>query len=208
MIHDQLRPIVIDPEGITTLRTVLLSENESFRAANIVSAFAAALSWIPGRDAHAVDDHISVSMFEEKDLLSTKDSASYMPFQVDSIITGYGYGGTDTSTQLSLAVMIAYCFITIVYITYIIITGHTSIAWNSATELIIIALQSKEPDNLGHVSVGVDTMETLRRSVGIRVNTVNIADTGEHMQKLELVFEHDVQDKTRILEKVERNRAY
>jgi hypothetical protein len=44
--------------------------------------------------------------------------------------------------------------------------------------------------------------------VGIRVNTVTIPDTGERMQKLELVFEHDVQDKERILKKVERNQAY
>jgi hypothetical protein len=112
------------------------------------------------------------------------------------------------TTQLSLAVIVSYCFITIAYITYIIITGRTSVAWNSATELIILALQSKEPNNLGHVSVGIDSMETLCRSVGIRVNTVNIAGTGEHMQKLELVFEHDVQDKQRMLKKVERNQAY
>jgi hypothetical protein len=92
------------------------------------------------------------------------------------------------TTQLSLAVIVSYCFITIAYITYIIITGRTSVAWNSATELIILALQSKEPNNLGHVSVGIDSMETLCRSVGIRVN--------------------DVQDKQRMLKKVERNQAY
>lgn len=36
----------------------------------------------------------------------------------------------------------------------------------------------KEPDGLSHVSVDLDSMETLRRSFGIRVDTVPIGDTG------------------------------
>jgi hypothetical protein len=207
IVHDQLRPIVINPEGITTLRTVEILDNKESPTTYIVPAFAAALSWIPGQNAHAIGDPLSFDMVEEKDLSSTKDPASYTSFRVDSIITGYGYGGTDTSTQLSLAVILTYCIITIVYVAYTIVTGHTTIAWNSATELIMLALQSKEPSDLGHISVGIDSMETLRRSVGIRVNTVNIGDTGEYREKLELVFEQDEGLKRRTLKKVERNRA-
>jgi hypothetical protein len=94
------------------------------------------------------------------------------------------------------------------YIGYIIITGHASIAWNSPTELIMLALQSKEPGDLGHVSVGVDSMDTLRKGVGIRVSTVEIKGTGETKEKLELVFEDDDGDEKRGLTKVVRNRAY
>jgi hypothetical protein len=173
-----------------------------------MAGFAFALSWVPGQYIYSVDRYISQDTIEGMNSSSIKDSTSFTPFRIVKTITGYGYGSTDTSTLLSLAVIITYCFITVAYITYTIFTGHTSVAWNSATELILLALQSKEPDDLGHVSVGVDSTETLRRSVGIRVNTVSIPDTGERMQKLELVFEHDVQDNKRILEKVERNQAY
>jgi hypothetical protein len=166
-----------------------------------------ALSWIPGRDAQADYRSIAEDMIEGMNLSSIKDSTSYTPLRIVRKITGYGYGGTGTSTQLSLAVIVAYCFITIIYIAYIVVTGHTSIAWNLATELIILALQSKEPGDLGHVSVGIDSMETLHRSVGIRVNTVNIGDTAEHMEKLELVFEHDGEHR-RTLKKVKLDQAY
>jgi hypothetical protein len=208
MVHGQLRPITIDPGSIARLSVPFVPNDASdFLSQNIVTGFVAALSRVPGQDAYDGDDFY-LDRIEGKPSTSTTDSRSYTPFRINSKFTGYGYGGTDTAVQLSLAVIIAYCLITVVYVTYIMVTGHTSIAWNTATELIMLALQSKEPDDLGYVSVGVDTMETLRRSVGIRVNTVNIADTGENMQKLELVFEHDVQDKKRTLKRVERNQAY
>lgn len=75
-------------------------------------------------------------------------------------------------------------------------------------ELIVLALQSKEPDGLGHVSVGLDSMDTFRRTVGIGVNTVPVGDTGETRERLELVFEHDNDGEKRGLTKVARNRAY
>lgn len=211
IVQDKSRPITIDPEAIPKLH---ISPNQSLASnsldlpVTIMAGFAFALSWVPGQYIYSVDRYISQDTIEGMNSSSIKDSTSFTPFRIVKTITGYGYGSTDTSTLLSLAVIITYCFITVAYITYTIFTGHTSVAWNSATELTLLALQSKEPDDLGHVSVGVDSTETLRRSVGIRVNTVSIPDTGERMQKLELVFEHDVQDKKRILEKVERNQAY
>jgi hypothetical protein len=212
IVQDKSRPIIIDPEGITTL---YISPNDTHPnyghkpSVIIVAAFADALSWVPGRGVlTSIDKYITPDMIEGKNSSSIRDSTSYMSFRIIETITGYGYGGTGTSIQLSLAVIVAYCFITILYVSYIIVTGHTSVAWNSATELIVLALQSKELEDLGHVSVGIDSIETLRRSVGIRAITMNVADTEEHIQKLELVLEHNVQDKKRMLKRVERNRAY
>jgi hypothetical protein len=216
IIQDKSRPIIINPESITTLdlseyiQSPLdeLHEGEYLSLAEVIVApFLAALSRVPGQDTRKLYTSIPEYMIEGMNSSSIEDSTSYMSLRIVRKTTGYGYGGTGTSTQLSLAVIAAYCFITIVYVIYIVVTGHTSIAWNSATELIILALQSKEPDGLGHVSVGIDTTETLRRSVGIRVNTMSIGDTGEHMEKLELVFEHDGEHR-RTLKKVKRNQAY
>jgi hypothetical protein len=211
IVQDKYRSIIIEPGGITPLYIDQATWNSPYYgndfSASIVVAIVVALSWIPGRDAQADYRSIAEDMIEGMNLSSIKDSTSYTPLRIVRKITGYGYGGTGTSTQLSLAVIVAYCFITIIYIVYIVVTGHTSIAWNLATELIILALQSKEPGDLGHVSVGIDSMETLHRSVGIRVNTVNIGDTAEHMEKLELVFEHDGEHR-RTLKKVKLDQAY
>jgi hypothetical protein len=208
--QDDLRPITIKLEGVS--KPSVVQDFPYFSGVDLsktlVSLFAEALSWIPGQEDNTFFYSIVNKMIEGQESPSVNDPTSYTSFRITRLNTGYGYGGTGTSTQLSLAVIIAYCVITIAYVAYIIVTGHTSVAWNSATELMILALQSKEPNDLGHVSVGIDSMDTLRRSVGIRVNTVEIADTGEHMEKLELVFEHDVQDEGKGIRKVERNRAY
>jgi hypothetical protein len=170
----------------------------------LVSTFIATLSRVPGgitsNSSHNEVDNNIIYGYDRSEL---HDISSLTAFTIDAMTSGFGFGSTDTATRLSLAVVI-----TTLYIVYINITGHTSIAWNSATELIMLALQSKKPDNIGHVSVGLDSMETVRRSVGIRVNTSNVADTGEGIERLELVFEHDEGMEKRDLKKVERNKAY
>ncbi|OAL55152.1 hypothetical protein IQ07DRAFT_638863 [Pyrenochaeta sp. DS3sAY3a] len=135
-----------------------------------------------------------------------KDSTT---FQIKQTLRGYGYGVDHTSVRLSVAVITAYCLIATIYVAYLIVTGHTSIAWDSATEMILLALQSKEPNNLGHTSVGLNSMETFRRNVSIRVKNVNIGDTGETREKLELVFANDNQETEQLgFSKVVRNKAY
>lgn len=111
------------------------------------------------------------------------------------------------SIRHSVAVLTAYYIIAFLYVIYIIATGHTSAAWDSATELILLALQLKEPKDLGYVSVGLDSMETLRKGVSIRVSTVKDDDTGEEREKLELVFDNE-ETKKRGLTKIVRGNAY
>jgi hypothetical protein len=142
------------------------------------------------------------------DLSQLQGQSDITPFRIDTVNYGFGFGTRDTPTNLSVTTITAYCLIAVVYIGYIVISGHTSIAWTSPTKLIMLALQSKEPSDLGHVSVGVDSMDTLRRNVGIRVCQVDTGGTGEVKEKLELVFEHDEEAEKRGLLKVVRNRAY
>jgi hypothetical protein len=142
------------------------------------------------------------------DLSQLQGQSDITPFRIDTVNYGFGFGTRDTPTNLSVTTITAYCLIAVVYIGYIVISGHTFITWTSPTELIMLALQSKEPSDLGHVSVGVDSMDTLRRNVGIRVCQVDTGGTGEVKEKLELVFEHEEEAEKRGLLKVVRNRAY
>jgi hypothetical protein len=208
-VHHSLRPITIDPEGISSLRSYELWEAMHTDTRILVSTFIATLSRVPGGiTGNSSHDEVDDNIIYGYDRSKVHDISSSTAFTIDAMTSGFGFGSTDTATRLSLAVVTTYCVITTLYIVYINITGHTSIAWNSATELIMLALQPKKPDNIGHVSVGLDSMETVRRSVGIRVNTSNIADTGEGIERLVLVFEHDEGMEKRDLKKVERNKAY
>lgn len=209
MSAENLRPITINPEGNTALSAPCLRRNDNDRVegSDIATCFAVALSDLPGSSKY--ENGMSWYDAEYVEALSRAElhgSSSYTSFQVDLIRYGYGYASSDTATRLALAVITAYCLFAMIYICYIIATGHTSLAWNSATELIMLALQSKEPDHLGHISVGLDSMETFRQGVGIRVSTSD--DVGEVKEKLELVFKHGGEDNDRGLKKVVRNRAY
>jgi hypothetical protein len=208
-VHHSLRPITIDPEGISSLCSYELWEAMHTDTRILVSTFIATLSRVPGGiTGNSSHDEVDDNIIYGYDRSKVHDISSSTAFTINAMTSGFGFGSTDTATRLSLAVVTTYCVITTLYIVYINITGHTSIAWNSATELIMLALQPKKPDNIGHVSVGLDSVETVRRSVEISVNTSNIADTGEGIERLELVFEHDEGMEKRDLKKVERNKAY
>lgn len=185
------------------------TESNSGDVHHLALCFAAALSWIPAslRLANG-DSGIEYEVYKGYNHSDLNESSILSTYEFIETIDGYGYGATDTSIRLSVAVMLTYCIITILYVSYIIITGHTSIAWDSATELIMLALQSKEPTGLGHISVGLDSMETFRKGVGIRVSTLENDSTGQLVEKLELVFEDDEEAEKRGLLKIERGKAY
>ncbi|KAF2994981.1 hypothetical protein E8E13_003670 [Curvularia kusanoi] len=170
-----------------------------------------ALAGVPGRawlDARNSSPDGSYKPLGGVPSTELQDISEATPYRIETVKEGFGYGTRDRSAQLSVAVITAYCLVTLIYIGYIVITGHVSIAWTSPTELIMLALQSKEPSDIGHVSVGIDSMENLRRNVGIRVSTVGIGDTGEMRERLELVFEDDEDTERRDLTKVVRGTAY
>lgn len=207
-----LRPITIDVEGVAALYSIdfskwMWSTSDLDAAVSMQALFLAELARYPGRSIESelgIDHDLVIGQSEP----SKGRSSSSMFFKVESCVLGFGYGSTQVSFQLAVAVIVTYCVVTLTYLTYINVTGHTSLAWNSATELIMLALQSRNPGDLGHISVGLDSMETFRKNVGIRVATVSVGETGETEERLELVFEHDKENEKKGLKKLERNKAY
>jgi hypothetical protein len=150
--------------------------------------FAIAISWTPAMNT----------------ILETRKPADYDERNMTSLrytttLYGYGYGNRTKSIRFAIAVMVTYCVIIIAYVAYTLITGSTSTAWNSGIEFVALALQSKRPDHLGNIAVGLDSIETFKEGVGIRVNQDN---------ELELVFAHDRDIDKRGLRKIERNKEY
>jgi len=179
-------PIMINLGGVPAFNTAKINGRSGiYRIDSTVAvAFATALSEIPPWDKY----HLRVG--SEK---------PYSRFKFETTQYGYGYGTFTTSVRLSICVITTYCIITISYIVYILATGSTSTAWNSAIELIVLAFQSKQPRHLGHTSVGIDSIKTYREAVGIRVNDRN---------ELELVFAHEQDTDKRGLTHVVPNQSY
>lgn len=98
---------------------------------------------------------------------------------------GYGYDASSITVKMSLAVLTFYLIISTVYLVYTLITGNVATSWNTVAELTTLALNSQRPDDLKHTSVGVDTLETFRSPVNIRVNQEN---------SLEIVFDATEKD--------------
>ncbi|KAJ4350756.1 hypothetical protein N0V95_004433 [Ascochyta clinopodiicola] len=205
MLVSKSRPITIDPKDIISLNNPCMDKGLKDLRANskdLALCFAATIAQIPGLDGHRrFNEASTISGYNLSEL---SDSTPFSLMKIDEVLTGFGYGSTDTSIKLSLAVIISYCVIVVFYVTYIIATGHTSIAWDSAMELVMLALQSHAPDHLGHISVGLDSMDTFRQNVGIRVRV----DTEKNVDKLELVFQQDAGVDDGGLGMVEPNKAY
>lgn len=128
-----------------------------------------------------------------------KDLADMAAFTYTLTDFNYDYGTTSTLVYLSMVVISSYCVFTILYLDYILITGSTSTAWNSAIELVALALQSKQSNHLGQIPVGIDALSACNEGVGIRVNAED---------ELELVFANDRDIGSRDLRKIERNKEY
>jgi hypothetical protein len=130
---------------------------------------------------------------------SASDNGPYTVIKIALTRVGYGYETSSVSARLSLTVIMAYCIFAVKYIMYMLSSGHTSTAWSSATEIIVLAMQSKRSEHLRHVSAGVNCLATYQEPVGIRVNDCD---------HLELVFEHDQNNQLRSLRRARLDKAY
>ena len=114
--------------------------------------------------------------------------------------TVFGYSDSKTQAFLSLIVLFIYCFVVVAFLLFrIVFKLSSSSAWDSPIELISLALLSDKPTHLHNISVGIDTTETLRQYVGIRVN-----EDG----KIEFVFVDDPRTKHRTLTHLEKDKEY
>ncbi len=186
-LHNTTRPISADLDSITGLNSpsfgAMISEDSPSDSTRLAVALATVFSEIPWREQ----------------IQSASGDEPYTVIEIALTRLGYGYETSSTSTRLSLIVIMAYCIFAVGYITYMLSSGHTSTAWSSATEIIVLALQSKRSEHLRHVSAGINSIETYQEPVGIRVSDRN---------HLELVFERDQSNQLRRLRRTRLNKAY
>ncbi|KAE8441931.1 hypothetical protein EG329_004139 [Mollisiaceae sp. DMI_Dod_QoI] len=113
--------------------------------------------------------------------------------EVKTTVNGYGYGIT-TATLLSTLVLLIYSLIAISYIIYTIFFAKTtSSSWESITELVALAMNSKPSSAMQNTGAGIATLSTLKQPIRIRVSD----------DRLQIVFEEQAGD-----EKVAPNDFY
>jgi hypothetical protein len=185
-----IRNITLNMTGIESINNLELIDygNQGFEI-TLAAAFALALSNSP----------VSAGVGSRMTVLPADQLSEVPTFECQTIWYAYGYCADTTSIRLSLAVIVAYCIITIAYLVYILVTGLSSTAWNSAIELVTLALQSRKPDFPGRTAVGIDSLDTFNQGVGIRVNTDD---------ELELVFASDRDIGSRGLKRIKENTVY
>jgi hypothetical protein len=186
-LPENTRPIYADLNNITGLSTpefsAMLSETLQGDSTRLAAALATVFAEVPWKEQ----------------IQSASGDEPYTVIKIALSRVGYGYETSSVSARLSLTVIMVYCIFAVGNITYMLSSGHTSTAWSSATEIIVLAMQSKRSNHLRHVSAGVNCLATYQEPVGIRVN--------DH-DHLEIVFEHDQNNQLRGLRRARLNKAY
>ncbi|KAF1995176.1 hypothetical protein P154DRAFT_611408 [Amniculicola lignicola CBS 123094] len=113
--------------------------------------------------------------------------------------SGFGYSTAGFWVLASVVVLIFYCVLVLVFVVDVLIRRSASTAWSSAAELLALALRSKDPQILGSISVGLESMNTFSQPVGVRVN---------EEEELELIFKNDDRQLDRNLRMIEVNKEY
>ena len=98
---------------------------------------------------------------------------------------GWAYTSNGTAVRFSLAVMVTYCTLALSHMVYLGRSGISSDAWDSAAEIIALAMISSPTHHLSNTCSGIIGMKTFRT----RVRILATADRpGEKEDHLELVF--------------------
>ena len=97
---------------------------------------------------------------------------------------GFTYNSGGTAIKLATAVMIAYCSLAVGHMIYLGSTGISSGSWDSAAEIVALAMNSAPTQHLQNTCSGIIGMKPFRTRVRI-LATRSTAGEEDH---LELVF--------------------
>jgi len=130
-------------------------------------------------------------------LVTPEQQATFYKLHMDAEVQGYAYTAKSRDVLLSLTIQYAYVMLAFIFILYTAISRKTSSAWDSAAELIAIALKSSPPpqSKLSGVSAGFSQLQPLKENYCIVVK-------GDELE-MQLV-----EGKEPIINKVEPNVRY
>lgn len=119
-------------------------------------------------------------------------------FEIENLVWGWKYTAEEATTKLAIAVMFTYCILVLGHVIYSAISGVSSTAWDSVSELVALAMNSTPTKALQNTCAGIT-------GSAVYQTQVRILKTSE--KHLELVF-GEVTDPNADITKLVMNEEY
>lgn len=92
-------------------------------------------------------------------------------FEMENYVFGWLYNVHETTTKLAIAVMFTFCVLVLAHILYSAISGVSSTAWDSAGELVALAMNSSPTKALQNTCAGIIGGKAFRHPVRVLATT-------------------------------------
>ncbi|KAJ5161366.1 hypothetical protein N7492_006758 [Penicillium capsulatum] len=126
--------------------------------------------------------------------MSGIDTANMTKFTMSVTVNGYAYSLGGATSIAAIIVLLIYCLLVIAHAVYVCFNSRSSSSWESISEIVALALQSRASDYLRNTGPGISTKDIFRSPVQIR-------DVG---QRVQLTFP-DTSDGSRM---IQENKEY
>ncbi|KEF60305.1 uncharacterized protein A1O9_01865 [Exophiala aquamarina CBS 119918] len=114
-------------------------------------------------------------------------------------LPGFAWNLDGIPIKIVLPVLMVYCLYTLSYVLFTFITGRSSMAWRSISQMTALAINSTPTDVLDNTSAGIEHKKTFAKPISVR--------EVENHRRLELIFTQD-EDKRGPLRRVNVGRGY
>jgi len=109
------------------------------------------------------------------------DTSKMADFTVEVFAEGWAYNSRGKAAKMSCIVLAVYAILALFHIGFTVWTGMTSQAWDTLSEVIALAMQSRPTETLRNTSAGITTATVFTQMV-------RVVQTGENGDHLELDF--------------------
>jgi hypothetical protein len=109
-----------------------------------------------------------------------------LKFPLKYTVPGFGYGADVTPVRISLVILFIYCMVTISHIAWSIGAGISSSAWDSISEIVALAINSRPAYELQNTCSGIESMDVFQNRV--RVASTDVKSAKDGRMHLELLF--------------------
>lgn len=126
--------------------------------------------------------------------MSGIDTTNMTKFTMSVTVNGYAYSLGGATSIAAIIVLLIYCLLVIAHTVYVCFNSRSSSSWESISEIVALAMQSRATEYLRNTGPGISTKDIFRSPVQIR-------DVG---QRVELTFV-DTSDGSRT---IQENKEY
>lgn len=100
--------------------------------------------------------------------MSGVDTAKMTKFTMFVTANGYAYSLNGATSIAAIIVLLIYCLMVVIHTIYVCCHAQSSSSWDSISEVVALAMQSRKTASLGNTGSGISTTEIFRSPVQIR----------------------------------------